>query len=79
MLCLGRAEERQNSTIFRLFVPNAILERVTMNLPYKVFNSTFLGVTTLVFARLAPPKTQVNTALGGQMNRTNHVNDEHGI
>ena len=30
--------------------------------PNEVFNLTYLGVTTLAKARLAPPKTQVKTA-----------------
>ena len=40
-----------------------------MVVPNKVFNLTYLGVTTLAKARLAPPKTQVKTAFGGPCGR----------
>jgi hypothetical protein len=35
-----------------------------------LFNLTYLAVTTLAFARLAPTKTQVNRALGGPCGRS---------
>ena len=40
------------------------IEGSMSNVPNIVFNLTYLGVTTLAKARLAPPKTQVKTALG---------------